>query len=64
MIFRKYVMAMFPKYTRHKKYYRVFVYRKLYIASCKSLPGISVLQKVLHVLPRIVLERHRKPIHL
>ena len=23
----------------------VFAYRKLYIASCKSLPGISVLQR-------------------
>ena len=42
--FRKNVMATFSKYTRRKKYYRVFVYRKLYIASCKSLPGISVLQ--------------------
>ena len=26
--FRKNVMAIFPKYTRRKKYYRVFVYRK------------------------------------
>ena len=62
--FRKYVMAMFPKYTRHKKYYRVFVYMKLYIASCKSLPGMSVLQRVLQALPQSVLERHRKPMHL
>ena len=42
--FRNYVMATFSKYTRHKQYYRVIVYRKLCIASCKSLPGISVLQ--------------------
>ena len=41
---REYVMATFSKYTRLKKYYRVLVCRKLCVASCRFLPGISVLQ--------------------